>query len=216
LAVWDVTDGVHKVKSTLSSPNLYSSKWNPHLDGNQFALISASSVTGMDLRSMKEAWKIPKAHKFQVRDIDFNPNKQYYVATCGDDCSARFWDFRNPNEPLKELMCHTHWVWRVRFNTFHDQLVLTSGSDSRVLLHSLPSISSEPQGRTIFSDSEEEDRAAPPPLEEGILAKYEEHEDAVYAVEWSSYDPWIFASLSYDGRLVINRVPKSQKYKILL
>ena len=53
-------------------------------------------------------------------------------------------------------------------------------------------------------------------LEEGVLAKYEEHEDAVYVVEWSSYDPWTFASLSYDGRLVVSRVPKSQKYKILL
>jgi len=53
-------------------------------------------------------------------------------------------------------------------------------------------------------------------LEEGVIARYEEHEDAVYAAEWSSFDPWIFASLSYDGRLVINRVPQSQKYKILL
>jgi len=104
----------------------------------------------------------------------------------------------------------------VRFNTFHNQLVLTSGSDSRVILHALPSISSEPNGRTVFSDSEEEDRSSAAVLEEGILATYEEHEDAVYSVEWSSYDPWIFASLSYDGRLVINRVPKAQKYKLLL
>jgi len=54
------------------------------------------------------------------------------------------------------------------------------------------------------------------PLEDGIITKYEVHEDAVYAVEWSTYDAWIFASLSYDGRVVINRVPKTQKYKILL
>jgi WD40 repeat protein len=164
---------------------------------------------------MKEAWKISNAHKFHIRDVDFNPNKQYYVASCGDDCAVRFWDFRNPDEPLKQIECHSHWVWRVRYNLFHDQLILTSASDSRVILHSLPSISSEPGGRQLFSD-EEEDRQPSQPLEEGILATYEEHEDAVYAAEWASHDPWIFASLSYDGRLVINRVPKSLVYKILL
>ena len=34
--------------------------------------------------------------------------------------------------------------------------------------------------------------------------------------EWSTSNPWLFASLSYDGRLVINQVPKSIKYDILL
>ena len=45
---------------------------------------------------------------------------------------------------------------------------------------------------------------------------YEEHEDSLHAVDWSCADPWVFASLSYDGRLVINRVPRAEKYKILL
>lgn len=51
---------------------------------------------------------------------------------------------------------------------------------------------------------------------DGVIATYEEHEDSVYAVDWSTADPWVFASLSYDGRLVINRVPRAEKYKILL
>jgi WD40 repeat protein len=53
-------------------------------------------------------------------------------------------------------------------------------------------------------------------LEDGVLATYDEHEDSVYSVEWSSADPWTFASLSYDGRLVINKVPRAEKYMILL
>ena len=53
-------------------------------------------------------------------------------------------------------------------------------------------------------------------LQDSIIATYEEHEDSVYALEWSSADPWLFASLSYDGRLVINRVPRALKYRILL
>ncbi len=54
------------------------------------------------------------------------------------------------------------------------------------------------------------------PLADGVISTYEEHEDSVYAAEWSSADPWLFASLSYDGRLVINRVPRATKYRILL
>lgn len=53
-------------------------------------------------------------------------------------------------------------------------------------------------------------------LEDGLVGRYEEHEDSVYAVEWSSADPWTFASLSYDGRLVLNKVPRKYKYQLLL
>ena len=44
----------------------------------------------------------------------------------------------------------------------------------------------------------------------------EEHEESVYAVAWSAADPFLFASASYDGRVVVNAVPPSEKYKILL
>lgn len=46
-----------------------------------------------------------------------------------------------------------------------------------------------------------------------MIQTYDDHEDSVYAVEWSAADFWTFASLSYDGRLVINKVPRSVKYK---
>lgn len=51
---------------------------------------------------------------------------------------------------------------------------------------------------------------------DGLVLVYDQHEDSVYAVEWSAADPWIFASLSYDGRLAVNMVPKEHKYKIIL
>jgi hypothetical protein len=38
----------------------------------------------------------------------------------------------------------------------------------------------------------------------------------VYGLAWSCVDPWLFASLSYDGRVVVNKVPKNIKYKILI
>ncbi|CAB0034195.1 unnamed protein product [Trichogramma brassicae] len=118
--------------------------------------------------------------KNSIKDLDFNTLRQYYFATCGDDGFMKFWDIRNTNEP----------VWSIRINKFHDQLVLTSSSDSRVILSNVALIYSEPFNQI--------------------------HKDNVYAAEWSAADPWTFASLSYDGRLVINRVPQKYKYQILL
>lgn len=52
-------------------------------------------------------------------------------------------------------------------------------------------------------------------LTDGLLEKFEHHEDSVYCAEWS-VDPWIFCSVSWDGRVVIKKVPKKYKYQILL
>ena len=103
----------------------------------------------------------------------------------------------------------------MRYNTFHDQLLLTCSSDNRVVLNSILSLSSEPSIREIDENSKEIARRTVQEQDREVKV-YEDHEDSVYMVEWSSVEPWIFASLSYDGRLVINKVPKDEKYKILL
>ncbi|KAI4787923.1 hypothetical protein KUCAC02_036174, partial [Chaenocephalus aceratus] len=115
---------------------------------------------------------IENAHGQLVRDLDFNPNRQYYLSSCGDDCKVKFWDVRNVQEPVKTLEEHSHCedcivgrteslspapaslpVWSVRYNHSHDQLVLTASSDSRLILSNMVSISSEPFGHLV--DDEE-------------------------------------------------------------
>ncbi len=51
---------------------------------------------------------------------------------------------------------------------------------------------------------------------DGRAHVYDDHEDSVYGLAWSVADPWTFASLSYDGRGVVNKVPRNVKYKILI
>ena len=95
---------------------------------------------------------------------------------------------------------------------------MTCSSDNRVVLSSIPSLSSEPF-KTVINEEDQsiEDTAASTKTEPDRVVKvYEDHEDSVYVAEWSSVEPWVFASLSYDGRLVINKVPKEEKYKIIL
>lgn len=53
---------------------------------------------------------IENAHGQLVRDLDFNPNKQYYLASSGDDCKVKFWDVRHISEPVKTLEEHSHWL----------------------------------------------------------------------------------------------------------
>jgi len=47
-------------------------------------------------------------------------------------------------------------VWTVRYNHFHDQLLLTSSSDSRVMLNNVASISSEPYGHLLDDEPEDD------------------------------------------------------------
>lgn len=70
-----------------------------------------------------QVYCIENAHGQLVRDVDFNPNKQYYLASCGDDCKVKFWDTRSVAEPVRTLEEHSHWygargpgreAWRAR------------------------------------------------------------------------------------------------------
>ncbi|KAI9101004.1 protein TSSC1 [Phlyctochytrium arcticum] len=195
--------------------------WDPH-NTDLFAVAKRSDVYGWDTRSKSVSYHIRKAHAGIVRDLSFNSNKPHQLATSGDDCKVRFWDTRNCETPIKEISNHSHWVWSISFNHFHDQMFISSGSDCMVNLHSVVSISSAPRSDDSSEDEDGDSRLADSRDEfgekptDGVIAVYEQHEDSVYVCEWSAADPWIFASLSYDGRIAINVVPREHKYKVIL
>ncbi|CAG9570928.1 unnamed protein product [Danaus chrysippus] len=181
-------------------------KWSPQ-GQNQFAVLQDTHIKCFDTRTdcSKAAWNIDGAHRQLARDLDFNPNRQFHLASAGDDAALNIWDYRNGKEPIFTRTDHSHWVWTVRYNTYHEQLLLTGSSDARALLTSAASVCDDEEGLRISQV-----------LEDGVLQSYEQHEDSVYCAEWSAAEPWSFASLSYDARLVISRVPLHFKYKILL
>lgn len=224
-ALWDLAGSKPQVTvsgklSGKGLPRFINGKWNPHNGCNHFVTLYENNIQGWDLRAPSHpSWIIPSAHSQIIRDLDFNANRQYFLSTCGDDGYMKFWDIRVPDEPVLSRMEHSHWVWNIRINRLHDELVLTSSSDSRVILYSVASISSEPYRHIALPEDDSgqgDETCSKEKLEDGVVRSYEEHEDSVYAVEWSSADPWTFASLSYDGRLVINKVPLKYKYQILL
>lgn len=205
----EVWGAVHSVRG---QTQVTAARFNTHRNCHQVATACGSQVTAWDSRSGTSCWQIQHASsQGNIRSMDFNPNKQYYIATAGDDGQIVVWDSRESTKPLHASRQHSHWVWSVRYNSFHDQLFLSSGSDSRVVLSSLATLSSEPYGHIVDEEEEREGMG----LEDGQIQVWTDHEDSVYTAEWSSADPWTFASLSYDGRLVIGHVPRSVKFQIL-
>lgn len=196
-----------------NSPKFTTGKFNPHQNCYQFTAATETNLKTFDIRSGELAWKIELAHKILLRDLDYNMNKQYHIATCGDDSFVKIWDYRQTSQPVFSRNDHTHWVCSVRFNPFHDQLILSASTDGRVLLSSATSVSSE----NIIENSTAEDNHTETKqiLSDGPL-QWCEHEDSVYCAEWSPAEPWIFASLSHDGRLLISKVKRSLKYQIML
>eukprot|EP00933_Yihiella_yeosuensis_P034150 TRINITY_DN27683_c0_g1_i1.p1 TRINITY_DN27683_c0_g1~~TRINITY_DN27683_c0_g1_i1.p1 ORF type:complete len:385 (+),score=37.00 TRINITY_DN27683_c0_g1_i1:46-1155(+) len=190
---------------------------DPH-HRQQVSTVDDSHLKTWDLRTSRVSFKKDNAHLFGARDVDYNPNVPYQVLTSGEDSTLRFWDLRQLSSPLRQLNGgHHHWALRARYNGHHDQLVLSCGTDSMVCLWRAGSVASAPLGLDSSPGGAEDGVSAKdkrPP--DGLIKRYEEHEDSCYSCCWSLSDAWVFASVSFDGKLVINRVPGEEKYRILL
>jgi len=183
---------------------------DPH-HRQQVSTVDDGHLKTWDLRTSRLAFRKDGAHLFGARDVDYNPNVPYQVLTTGEDAALRFWDLRQLSTCMRSLSGgHHHWVHRARFNGHHDQLVLSCGSDSMVCLWRAGSVASAPLGE---GGAEDTNGSRPP---DGLVKRFEEHEDSCYSCCWSASDAWVFASVSFDGKLVVNRVPGEEKYRILL
>ncbi|PNW87103.1 hypothetical protein CHLRE_02g109150v5 [Chlamydomonas reinhardtii] len=75
-----------------------------------------------------------------IATISFAPHADTRILTAGDDCKLRYWDLRNPGQPLLELGGHRHWVWHAAYNPAHDSLVASCSSDCCVNLYYTPQL----------------------------------------------------------------------------
>lgn len=187
----------------------------------------------------RETASIKTAHYQLVRDIDINGNQPYYFVSGGDDCKVKFWDSRNTAQPLKTLAQHSHWVAQVKYNQYRDAMVISSSTDWMVNLWNVSSLAfRDPTKGTKqkTSSSVESPREGTLAHSQQLLARqqsaalkdagknkdfaqdhlvraFQDHEDSVYSICWSWADgenPWLFASASYDGRVIVNKVPQHE------
>ncbi|OVA03007.1 WD40 repeat [Macleaya cordata] len=164
--------------------------WDPH-DRNAVAATCDSSIQFWDLRTMKKTNTIEHAH---VRDVDYSIKKQNILISAEDETGICIWDIRMPKVPIGELPGHAHWTWAVRSNPEYENLILSAGTDSAVnlWLASIPSNDDSTNESPVDSPTRRVDP---------LLNSYSDYEDSVYGLTWSARQPWIFASLSYDGRV---------------
>ncbi len=129
--------------------------------------------------------------------------------------------------PLATLAGHAHWVWQVRFNPAHDALLLSSSSDATVQLWHVDLrlaaagklVTSSPlkaEAGTQRDGTQHGKASAGGHAAVVSRTTFEDHEDSVYGAAWSVSDPFVFATLSIDGRLVVQRVSNSVKYQVIL
>ncbi|KAG0587198.1 hypothetical protein KC19_2G147600 [Ceratodon purpureus] len=192
IVLWNVEFPQNMSQASAGGSNhLEVGSWDPH-DFNNIATASEGSIQCWDLRTMSSSTKIDQAHVLQTRHIDFNPQKKHLIATAGDDSWIRIWDLRKPSSPLHNLLGHHHWTVRVKYNPKYEELILSSGTDAVVNLW-----------RVIDGSLTKSPSGLPRGLEDSLLRSYTEHEDSVYGIAWSALDPWVFASVDYDGRVSI-------------
>eukprot|EP01126_Amoeba_proteus_P027850 TRINITY_DN2756_c0_g1_i15.p1 TRINITY_DN2756_c0_g1~~TRINITY_DN2756_c0_g1_i15.p1 ORF type:complete len:243 (-),score=40.05 TRINITY_DN2756_c0_g1_i15:131-859(-) len=207
IRVWDLITAKETELVTVGGVESISKGcWNPYIE-NLITTAVGDSVIGYDIRDkLNPVFSIQKAHSQVVRDIDINPNNCYYFVSGGDDGNVKFWDLRKPVDALKVFCKHSHWVWCVKYNKF-DSLVISSGTDGVVNLWDASSLAFRAQHNVESG------------LTDGLIKSYEGHEDSIYSIAWSASEEgmnWTtFASLSYDGRVVVNRIPEQTSNRIL-
>ncbi|KAK6939238.1 hypothetical protein RJ641_028769, partial [Dillenia turbinata] len=195
--------------------------WDPH-DVNAVALTSDSSIQFWDLRTMKKENTIEHPH---VRNVDYDTKKKHILVTAEDESGIHVWDLRMPKFPSQEFSGHSHWyyqstsstpavtkefcaipalvkliygwgcmTWAVKCNPEYDGLILSAGTDSAVNLWLASSSGGDNPSKSLVE--------LPNQRSNPLVNSYTDYEDSVYGLAWSSREPWIFASLSYDGRVI--------------
>jgi hypothetical protein len=147
-------------------PNPPKASWDPH-NTHMCAVTLGTNIAIVDFRTPSKVVNgLKSCHRLGVMDVDYNSVKPMVLCSSGQDSLIKFWDLRftssyytndqptqnsgdiadwSIHQPLKIIRGgHTHWANVVKYNSFHDQLILSGGTDGICNLWRMSSISSAP------------------------------------------------------------------------
>ena len=200
-------------------------------DPSQVIGSSNRSLKLWDIRSGTSN-SIHMSNISSISSLDVNPNRAHTIATGCKDGRVLIWDLRrcSPNgEPVQVFDAHNHHVNNVKFNPLRDELILSSSADCSLKVWCCESASSGFMDRV--PPLIENQRPPLSPLtnpvvpyrglsfpdqrtqiltyrDDRLISQIDRHSDTVNDICWSHASPWIFASVSKDGLVMINSVPK--------
>ncbi|KPI83763.1 hypothetical protein ABL78_7198 [Leptomonas seymouri] len=129
--------------------------------------------------------------------LDFDRAKPGQFMSSGTDGYVYVHDIRYNTSctvaTVREIKAHEHTINGCLFNPFHGELVLSCSSDQTLKLW----------------DMEQDSEAK-------CIRRLADYGDSVVGLCWSSTSPWVFAGLSYNGKLLVDTVPNEKKMSILL
>lgn len=169
------------------------------LHENIVAGCVGNTIKLWDINSGDVVHEIPNAHGPDALDVNFNENKAWWIATGGSDGFLRCWDVR-VGKAACEFRASSHWVTRVVPSVSHEQLILTTGTDSKVRVFNASEFAFQNEGK----------------LKDGEILKSIRHDDSVYCACWAASNPWVFASVSYKGQVNVCQLPSEVVESILM
>ncbi|KAJ2517819.1 Protein tssc1 [Coemansia sp. RSA 1939] len=222
IRTWDTRVDVHKAQGPATmatavdcahSAKIRALNYNPNLP---YILASGGddgAVRIWDLRNPATALLELANHSHWVYSVEFNPNHDQLLLSAGSDGLV--------NLESAVSVSSAHVVAGIG-GRHSDPDASTSRRHQQA--SALDNIADKPRASDAEhthaaeenSDSDTDDNEGAQRPVDGLVSQFDDHETSVYAAHWSAADPWLFASLSFDGRMVINFVPREEKYKILL
>lgn len=150
-----------------------------------------------------------------IRGLDMSPATADRMITACSDGTLLLWDMRQPSTPIA-LHVHQHHCLGAAFHPYHDQLVLSWSSDHTVKVldtqeyyninqagvASPAGLQPLPQQRHVWGVQPEKTIA--------------DFGDSVYSASWSNSGTWIFAGVSFHGKVLVDTVPHDTKMRVLL
>ncbi|XP_022107319.1 GATOR complex protein WDR59-like isoform X2 [Acanthaster planci] len=96
-------------------------KWNKR-NSNYLATVHEGDIRLWDKRKNSQAVQYISASLSKIHGLDWDPGSEFFLATASQDCTAKFWDVREPKKTILELRTNTP-LWRTRYTPFGDGVV---------------------------------------------------------------------------------------------